>query len=74
MGPGSSAVSTATVRYAVTASEPFKGSTMVRIRPILSTAFLPNFCRSPPYSEEKKTARNIEGINVTSTIILSVFH
>ena len=56
-GPGSSAVSTATVRYAATASESFKGPTMVRIRPILSTAFLPNFCRSPPLLRRKKNSK-----------------
>jgi len=34
----------------------------------------PTFAVSHHYSEEEKTARNIEGINVTSTIIFSVFH
>jgi len=41
LGPGSSAVTTATARYAVAASDPFKKPRMARIKAIVSSPSLP---------------------------------
>ena len=76
VGPGSCAVTTATVSYAVPPSEPSKRPTMVKIGPFLFYQVSSPTCTVSHRYLEKKT-RNIEDINVTmklNTIILSVFY
>ena len=76
-GPGSCAVTTATVSYAVPPSEPSKRPTMVKIGPFLFYQVSSPTCTVSHRYLEKKTTRNIEDINVTmklNTIILSVFY
>jgi len=44
LGPGSSAVTTATARYAVAASDPLKRPRMARIKAVFFFSFPPHVC------------------------------